>query len=104
MRFFKYTAFLLALLIIPASALAQADRLHVRKGNKLFIKGDFNGASLEYQKALSANDTNSQATYNLGCAALQLGNDSLAVEQFKPRKIAESFIYRKLFHIRRKAP
>ena len=83
MRFFQYMAFLVALLIIPASAIAQADRLHVRKGNKLFRKGDFNGASLEYQKALSANDTNPQATYNLGCAALQLGNDSLAVEQFR---------------------
>ena len=83
MRLFKHLAILMALLIIPASVLAQADRLHVRKGNRLFRKGDFNGASLEYQKALSANDANTQAIYNLGVAALQLGNDSLAVEQFK---------------------
>ena len=68
---------------------AQTDRQHVRKGNMLFRKGDFSNAALEYQKALSKNENNTQAIYNLGCAALQMGNDSLAVEQFKAAGKAE---------------
>ena len=74
---------LLAWMAIAVTAQAQADRQHVRKGNQLFRKGDFANAALEYQKALSANENNTQAIYNLGVTALQQGNDSLAVEQFK---------------------
>ena len=74
---------LLAWMAIAASVQAQTDRQYVRRGNQLFRKGDFAKAALEYQKALSANENNTQAIYNLGVAALQQGNDSLAIEQFK---------------------
>ena len=79
----RLISFLFAWMALAVSMQAQTDRQHVRKGNQLFRKGDFANATLEYQKALSANEGNTQAIYNLGVTALQQGNDSLAVEQFK---------------------
>jgi len=71
-------------------AMAQTDRQFIRKGNRLFRKGDYSNALLQYQKALSANENNTTAIYNLGCAALMSGNDSLAVKQFETAGKAET--------------
>ena len=79
----RLITFLAAWMVLAVSVHAQTDRQHVRRGNQLFRKGDFANAALEYQKALSANEGNTHAIYNLGVTALQQGNDSLAVEQFK---------------------
>ena len=83
MRYLKSILIVLAWIIVTANVAAQTDRQYVREGNRLFRKGAYNDAELKYQKALSVNENNVQAIYNLGCAALQQGNDSVAVSQFE---------------------
>ena len=39
-------------------------------------------AEIEYRKAITANASNPQALYNLGCALLAQNKDSLAMESF----------------------
>ena len=71
MRKISFLFILIACMAGAGTAHAQADRQHVRKGNQLFRKGDFEKAALEYRKALSVNEGNTQAIYNLGVASLQ---------------------------------
>lgn len=86
---------LMAWMALAVSVQAQTDRQHVRRGNQLFRKGDYAKAALEYQKALSVNEGNTQAIYNLGVTALQQGNDSLAVKQFETAGKMEPNKFRK---------
>lgn len=69
---------------------AQTDRQHVRQGNRLFRQGAYDKAEVEYMKALSKNENNTQATYNLGCSMMMQGKDSVAVVQFQQAGKAES--------------
>ena len=81
---------ILVLMLSAAGTLsAQTDRQHVRNGNRLFRKGAYAEADVEYKKALSKNENNTQAIYNLGCAELQQGNDSLAFNHFKSAAMKE---------------
>ena len=66
-----------------ATADAQADRQHIRQGNKLYRQEKYDKAEVEYQKALAANQRNSQAIYNLGCAMMMQQKDSAAIVQFE---------------------
>ena len=82
--FGKKKAAMLILLLVAATAVqAQTDRQYVRSGNKLFRKGVYDKAELEYQKAQSKNENNSQAVYNMGCAMMQQQKDSAAIVQFE---------------------
>jgi Ca-activated chloride channel family protein len=78
---------------------AQTDRQHVRQGNRLFRQGAYDKAEVEYMKALSKNENNTQATYNLGCSMMMQGKDSAAVVQFQqagkaePNKIRRAMAY-----------
>ena len=51
-------------------------------GNQLYRQGKFDKAELEYKKALSKNENNPQALYNMGLVALQQQKDSDAVACF----------------------
>ena len=95
MRNWSFLWLVVASFVFVNVAMAQNDRQYVRKGNRLFKKGDYSNALLEYQKALSVNENNTQAIYNMGCAALQMGNDSLAVKQFETAGRAETNKIRK---------
>ena len=66
-----------------ATANAQADRLHIRQGNKLYRQEKYDKAEVEYQKALAANQRNPQAIYNLVCAMMMQQKDSAAIVQFE---------------------
>ena len=66
-----------------ATANAQADRQHIRQGNKLYRQEKYDKAEVEYQKALAANQRNPQALYNLGCAMMMQQKDSAAIVQFE---------------------
>lgn len=84
---------LLMAFIAMASAVtaqAQTDRQHIRQGNKLYRQGAYDKAEVEYMKALSKNENNTQAIYNLGCAMMMQGKDSTAVVQFQQAGKAES--------------
>ena len=79
----RKAAMLLVLVMVSVAAVAQADRKYVRQGNKLFRQQNYAKAEVEYQKALAANQRNSQALYNLGCALMMQQKDSAAIVQFE---------------------
>ena len=93
----RYMNFFLILfgLLLTNNIFAQTDRQHIRLGNKYFRSGAYEKADLEYQKAMSINENNTQAIYNHGCAAMQLGQDSIAVVQFQKAGQAETNKIRK---------
>ena len=62
---------------------AHSDRRCIRSGNRQYRQQNFVKAEAEYRKAVSANSTNTQALYNLGCALMMQNKDSLATVQFE---------------------
>lgn len=54
------------LLLSCVSAMAQADRRDVRRGNRDFRKGNYKEAEIDYRKALVKDSTSFAASYNLG--------------------------------------
>jgi len=79
--------------------MAQADRQQIRYGNKNYRQQKFVEAEANYRKALSANSSNPQARYNLGCALMAQQKDSMAIEEYlkaadvEKSKIRKSKIY-----------
>lgn len=61
---------------------AQSDRQLIREGNRLYRSGKFAQAETAYRKAVSKNQQNARAVYNLGCALMKQNNDSAAIDQF----------------------
>ena len=89
---------------------AQTDRQYVRNGNKYYMRGDFERADIEYRKALSLNENNTQALYNRGCANIQEHPDS-AIRFFadagkmEPNKIRKAMAYHNIgwiYHVSQK--
>ena len=78
----KTAAFVVLLFGCSTTMFAQADRQHIRQGNKLYHHEEYAKAEVEYQKALAANQRNPQALYNLGCALMMQQKDSAAIVQF----------------------
>lgn len=75
------------------AANAQSDRRHIRSGNRTMRSAGENAASkaeVDYRKALSANQANTQAMYNLGCALMAQQKDSLAMEMFEKASRTET--------------
>ena len=62
---------------------AQSDRQYIREGNRLYRSGKYAQAETSYRKAVSKNQHNARAAYNLGCALMRQNNDSAAIEQFE---------------------
>lgn len=82
----------LSLLAISMNA-QNADRHFIRKGNRIFhenVQESPSKAEVEYRKALTANPSNPQAMYNLGCALLAQNKDSLAMDMFQASAKAET--------------
>ena len=77
---------------------AQTDRAYIRKGNRTMRAGAEGGAvdsEVSYRKALSVNNYNAQAMYNLGCALMAQQKDSAAMECFQKSVNAEKSKIRK---------
>ena len=77
------------------SLFAQSDRSHIRMGNRQFRQGAVEPAEVEYSKAVTKNDRNPQALYNLGCAYMQQNKDSLAASFFDKASNLETSKFRK---------
>lgn len=79
-------AFLL-LAVLPTDSIAQNDnaaaRRQVKKGNKLFRKGDFAASEISYLKALEKNRENAQALFNYGDAQIAQMKDTAAIKYFE---------------------
>lgn len=85
-------AFLLA---CGTNAVAQTNRNLIRQGNRAFKTQKWAAAETQYRKAISKNQKNPQAIYNLGCALLMQQKDSLAMVQFGNAAQLESNIFRR---------
>ena len=83
------------LLACGTNAVAQTDRNLIRQGNRAFKTQKWAAAETQYRKAISKNQKNPQAIYNLGCALLAQQKDSLAMIQFGNAAQLESNIYRR---------
>ena len=80
-------------LLFASYALAQNDRSHIRSGNRAMraaAEGAAAKAEVSYRKALAANQSNTQAMYNLGCALMAQQKDSAAMEMFEKASKAET--------------
>lgn len=62
---------------------AQNDRNFIRQGNRACHKQKWAAAETQYRKAISKNQKNAQAVYNLGCALMMQQKDSMAMIQFE---------------------
>ena len=82
MKYFQYIV-LLIVCMLSSSVHAQTDRQFIRKGNKLFRNKNFVKAEVEYRKAVSKKNNNSQALYNLGTALLMQQKDSAATNMLQ---------------------
>ena len=79
----KTTLMALALLAMGSlQTFAQNDRIFIREGNKLYHAQKWAQAETQYRKAISKNDKNSQAVYNLACALMMQQKDSMAMVQY----------------------
>jgi tetratricopeptide (TPR) repeat protein len=97
MNYYKYILLVAAIFVVNISISAQSDRTYIRIGNRLFNNQNYAKAEVQYRKAISKNNTNPQATYNLGCALMMQQKDSLAVNQFlKSAKLEQSKLRRYL--------
>ena len=88
MRFFqrkgKITIMVIILMAMASTtALAQSDRLEIRKGNKEFRAGNNQQAEVAYRKSIERNKANAEAHFNLGNALLAQGKDSAAIEEYQ---------------------
>lgn len=70
------------LLVGTTQAGAQTDRNLIRQGNRAFKSQKWAVAETQYRKAISKNQKNPQAIYNLGCALMAQQKDSMAIQQF----------------------
>lgn len=87
----KVAVFILAVVVAALiSSSHTSDRQYIREGNKFYRQHAYDKAETQYRKALEANSGNTQALYNLGCALMQQGKDSLAASMFEQAGKAEN--------------
>ncbi len=92
---YRIFSILFILTIGSMSLFAQTDRSHIRMGNRLYRSGGIEQAEVEYSKAVTKNDRNPQALYNLACAYMQQNKDSLALAFFDKASNLETSKFRK---------
>lgn len=74
---------LLALMLLPLSAMAQRENAGIRSGNSYYRDGKFNDAVKEYTGSLIINEKAYKAGYNLGNALFGLESYDKAIEQWQ---------------------
>ena len=83
MKYIHYIIVTLAMLLVGTAQVgAQTDRNLIRQGNRAFKSQKWAVAETQYRKAISKNQKNPQAIYNLGCALMAQQKDSMAIQQF----------------------
>lgn len=96
MNYIHYIIVTVAFLLVGGTnADAQTDRNLIRQGNRAFKSQKWAAAETQYRKAISKNQKNPQAIYNLGCALLAQQKDSLVMVQFGNAAQLESNIFRR---------
>lgn len=72
----------LCLVIVSASLFGQEDREYIRKGNRLYKKGEYAGSEGMYRRAQEQAKSGNDAIFNLGDALYRQGRFSEASEEF----------------------
>ncbi len=96
--FRKRNVAMMLLFCCAIAANAQKDRMFIRSGNRDFRGGAEDApakAEVKYRKALSSNQANAQAMYNLGCVLMAQKKDSAAMDMFGKAARAETNKVRK---------
>lgn len=83
MRYLRYILVFALMVLGLAKVGAQNDRNFIRQGNHAYHKQKWAAAETQYRKAISKNQKNAQAVYNLGCALMMQQKDSMAMIQFE---------------------
>lgn len=83
MRYLRYILVFALMVLGLAKVGAQNDRNFIRQGNRAYHKQKWAAAETQYRKAISKNQRNAQAVYNLGCALMMQQKDSMAMIQFE---------------------
>lgn len=83
MRYLRYILVFALMVLGLAKVGAQNDRNFIRQGNRAYHKQKWAAAETQYRKAISKNQMNAQAVYNLGCALMMQQKDSMAMIQFE---------------------
>ena len=83
MRYLRYILVFALIVLGLAKVGAQNDRNFIRQGNCAYHKQKWAVAETQYRKAISKNQKNAQAVYNLGCALMMQQKDSMAMIQFE---------------------
>ena len=83
MRYLRYILVFALMVLGLAKVGAQNDRNFIRQGNRADHKQKWAAAETQYRKAISKNQKNAQAVYNLGCALMMQQKDSMAMIQFE---------------------
>ncbi|MBP6365066.1 MAG: tetratricopeptide repeat protein [Bacteroidales bacterium] len=80
---------LIILLFVSSLASAQKERWDVRKGNRLYNKGEYQQAEINYRKALGKDSLSVKARYNLA-NVLYRNQNAAAAEQEVSRLLSDS--------------
>ena len=80
---------LIILLFVSSLASAQKERWDVRKGNRLYNKGEYQQAEINYRKALGKDSLSVKARYNLA-NVLYRNQNAAAAEQEVSRLLSHS--------------
>lgn len=83
MRYLRYILVFALMVLGLAKVGAQNDRNFIHQGNRAYHKQKWAAAETQYRKAISKNQKNAQAVYNLGCALMMQQKDSMAMIQFE---------------------
>ena len=83
MSYLRYILVFALMVLGLAKVGAQNDRNFIRQGNRAYHKQKWAAAETQYRKAISKNQKNAQAVYNLGCALMMQQKDSMAMIQFE---------------------
>lgn len=84
-RYILITFLSASLLMAPAVSVnaQKAERKSIRKGNKVYEKGNYTEAEIAYLKALEVNPKSLVATYNLGNALFKQKKTKEALEKYQ---------------------
>jgi Ca-activated chloride channel family protein len=98
-KFLPAAAAIFCLVILSSNLVAQTVRSHVSEGNRVYEKGRYTDAEVEYKKALEKNPKSKEAQFNLGNsyykqqrfdeALREYGNTGVAMKS--PEERAETY-------------
>ena len=81
-KLYKAFTVLLGLLLLLPGLKAQEEREYIRKGNRLYKKGEFAGSEGMYRRAQSQEKSTADGGFNLGDALYKQGRYGEAAEEF----------------------